>query len=282
MSTVAAALDRARRALAAAGIEDAPREARLLLAHAMGENEARLVGWPEREVEAAADARFAALVARRARREPVAYLLGVREFWGLSFRVTPATLIPRPDTETLVEAVLAHAASRDRALRILDIGTGSGCILLSLLHELPRAIGTGVEPSTEALAVAQDNARRLGLADRARWTAALPEGEAFDVVTANLPYIPTRDLSGLEPDVRDYEPRTALDGGDDGLDVIRTVAAALPRLLVPGGLALFEAGFDQASDVERIFAGIAGLAPAGRWRDLAGIERVTGARRVDG
>ncbi|MBL8702631.1 MAG: peptide chain release factor N(5)-glutamine methyltransferase [Alphaproteobacteria bacterium] len=282
MTTVAVALRDARARLEAAGIDEAAREARLLLAHAIHETPARLVGWPERAIVPEEMARFDALVARRARREPVAYLVGAREFWGLSFRVTSATLIPRPDTETVVEAALAAMRGKVANSRVLDIGTGSGCLLIALLHELPDASGVGVDVSQAALAVARENAERLGVADRSQWIVGLDALDAdagFDLIVANLPYIPSADIATLALDVRAFEPRLALDGGADGMAIMREVTAALPRLLRPGGLALFEGGAGQAPELERLFAATAGLEPAGRWADLAGIERVTGARR---
>lgn len=283
--TVAAALVSARRRLEAAGIESSAREARILLAHALEEAPARLVGWPERIIESEPLRSFEALVDRRLRREPVAYLVGSKEFWGLAFGVDAATLIPRPDTETLVAAALEAWPSGRSPVRVLDIGTGSGCVLVSLLHEWPTALGLGVDPSAAALAVARANAVRLGVGERAAWRQGLPEAgdaDVHDLVVANLPYIPSADIEALDPDVRDYEPRSALDGGADGLAVIRIVAAELPRLLAPGGLALFEVGIGQAAEVQRIFRSLSDLAPTRSWADLAGIERVVGVRRRGG
>lgn len=281
MTIVADALRMARGVLEAAGIEAAALEARLLLAHATGETPARLVGWPERAVSDEARRRFEAMIARRVKHEPVAHLLGEREFWGLGFRVTPATLIPRPDTETLVEIAIDALRGAAAPPRLLDIGTGSGCILIALLDAMPSASGFGVDLSRAALDVARDNAARLGVADRATWCeglSSLEPGLRFELVAANLPYIPSGDIPALEPDVRDYEPHSALDGGPDGLAVIREIAALLPGLLIPDGLALFEVGIGQAIEVERVFEQIPGLRAAGVWPDLSGVPRVVGAR----
>ncbi len=280
MSSVGALLAEGRQRLAAVGIESAALDARLLLAHASGETQVRLVGWPELPVAAEACARFRALIERRVRREPVAYLLGAREFWGLSFRVSPATLIPRPDSESVVEAALARVADRDAPLGVIDVGTGTGCLLLALLAELPRATGIGVDlPSVIDLAAG--NARQLGLSARSRFVAdgdldALPPA---DLLVANLPYIASVEIPGLSPEVALYEPRTALDGGADGLDAFRALAPRLPALLRADGVACLEVGAGQAPAVEALLTAVTGLALAGRACDLAGIERVVCVRR---
>ena len=228
--------------------------------------------------------RLAGLAARRIRREPMAYILGEREFWGLTYTVSPAVLVPRPDSETVIEAALQMLPDRQRPWRLLDLGLGSGCLLLTLLHELPKARGVGLDLSPEALAVARGNADRLGVAARADlrlgdwrqagWEAGL--GAPFDLVVSNPPYIRAGDLPGLMPEVRVHEPALALDGGPDGLDAYRSLATAAPRLIAPSGLILVEVGEGQASDVAGLFRS-AGLAPQGPWRDLGGHERVVGA-----
>lgn len=271
----------AAEALAAAGIEAPRHEAWLLLAHATGQERAALIAARPGPVAAAARERFAALVARRAGREPIAYLLGEREFWSLPFAVGPEVLVPRPDSETLVEAVLAALPDRAAPLRLLDLGTGSGCLLLALLSELPAAVGLGVDRSLAALAMAERNAARLSLAGRARflagsWGAAL--GGGFDLIVSNPPYIPAPMLAGLTPEVRDFEPQGALAAGEDGLDAYRALLPDVARLLAPGGLAALELGQGQAAAVEAL-ARAAGLAPAGLRRDLAGIERCLLLRR---
>lgn len=259
MTDIDALLRDAGRRLAAAGIEEAPREARLLLQAASGLSPAALVAFPERGVDAAAMARFHHLLGRRERREPVAQILGVREFWSLRFRVTADTLDPRPDSETLVQAVLDRVPDRTAPLRLVDFGTGTGCLLLALLHELPGATGLGIDLSAAALGVAAQNARELGLDGRAifqrnDWDdGILP---AFDIVVSNPPYIESAAIADLQPEVARFEPRLALDGGADGLDAYRRLLPAAARLLRPGGLAAFEVGAGQADSVVAI--GVAG------------------------
>lgn len=219
-------------------------------------------------------AAFAALVDRRMGDEPVAYILGHREFWSLDFRVTPDTLIPRPDSETLVEAALAAAGP---APRVLDLGTGSGCLLLSVLHERPGGWGVGVDRSEAAARVARDNAARLGLAARAAfvvgdWTGAI--GARFDLILANPPYVGTSET--LDREVAGYEPRSALFAGPDGLDDYRRIIPALGALLTPAGSAHLEIGHAQADLVWEI-AAAAGFTPALR-RDLAGRPRCLSLR----
>ena len=222
-----------------------------------------------------------ALTARRVQREPMAYILGEREFWGLSFRVTPAVLVPRPDSETVIEAALALLPARDRAWRFLDLGLGSGCLLLTLLHLYPAATGVGLEVSPEALAVARANAAALGVADRADLQAGdwrLPGwadrlGPPADLLVSNPPYIEAATVPTLMPEVSRHEPRLALDGGPDGLDAYRAIAAAAPRLVAPGGHLLLEAGEGQVPAISRLFE-VQGFRPGAPWRDLGGIERV--------
>ncbi|MDD2795938.1 peptide chain release factor N(5)-glutamine methyltransferase [Acidocella sp.] len=252
--------------LAQAGIEEPRREARLLLAAAEGITAARLLLQAEVTPE-----RFEPLVARRAAREPLAYILSRKEFWGLNFAVSPATLIPRPDTETLVEAVLALGIA---PARVLDLGTGTGCLLLALLSEFPAAFGVGVDISPAAAALAADNARSLGLASRAafcagNWAAAL--SGMFDLVVSNPPYIPSADIAGLMPEVAGFEPASALHGGADGLEAYRLLIAALPRLLTMNGAAVLELGVGQAPDVAAL-AAQAGFAATTR-ADLGGVPR---------
>jgi release factor glutamine methyltransferase len=227
-----------------------------------------------------------ALTARRVAREPMAYILGEREFWGLPFKVTPAVLVPRPDSETVIEAVLALRPDRGRAWRMLDLGVGSGCLLLTLLREYPAATGVGLDASAEALAVAQENARALGVTDRASlvlgdWRAPgwrETVGPPFDLVVANPPYIESGAIDGLMPEVARFEPRLALDGGADGLAAYRAIAEAGPKLIASGGYLVVEAGEAQVPEISSIFAAT-GFRPAGRWRDLSGIERVFAAKQ---
>jgi release factor glutamine methyltransferase len=236
------------------------------------------------EAPPAVAARLVGYVARRVRREPMAYILGEREFWGLPFRVSPAVLVPRPDSETVIEAALALLPGRHRPWRILDLGVGSGCLLLTLLKQYEVARGVGLELSDEALTIARANAEALGVSSRARlrsgdwrranWQEGL--GGPFDLVVSNPPYVRAGDMAGLMPEVAQYEPRLALDGGPDGLDAYHAIVAAGPRLVAPGGHLLVELGHGQALEIAKLFRS-AGMRVEGPWKDLAGIERVLGA-----
>ena len=275
----------ARRALAGAFAERAGEEAgldaRLLIEAATGLSHAALIAAPEAPLGAAAEP-LAAMAARRLAGEPVSRILGWRDFWSLRFRVTEATLDPRPDTETLIEAAVdLLAARKSEALRLVDFGTGTGAILAALLTEFPQATGIGVDLSADAAEVARENLSRLGLAARARvaigdWDEGL-DG-LFDLVASNPPYIPSADIAGLAPEVRGHDPRLALDGGADGLDAYRRLAAVAARRLAPGGLALFEVGAGQAGAVAALL-GEAGLAALPPRADLGGVMRVVAARR---
>lgn len=255
------------------------------MATATGLSVEELIARGSQPAPAAAVATLRSLTARRLQREPMAYILGEREFWGLPFKVTPAVLVPRPDSETLIEAALSLLVDRQRAWRLLDLGLGSGCLLLTLLRELPQATGVGLEVSAAALEVAQANAEALDVASRASllqgdwqqpgWDEGL--GGSFDLVVSNPPYVETEALSRLMPEVSRYEPRQALDGGPDGLDAYRTIAAAGRRLVAHGGHLLVEVGQGQASDVAGIL-GAQGFSLGVPWKDLGGIERVVGAR----
>jgi len=275
-------------ALTAAGIDNARFEARLLLAEASGLTIEQLVARGTDAVPANVVEMARSLTVRRVRREPMAYILGEREFWGLPFKVSPAVLVPRPDSETLIEAVLSLMPDRARAWRILDLGLGSGCLLLTLLREYPQARGVGLEASAEALAVAQENANALGVADRAQliegdwrrtgWAEALLQalGGPFDLVVSNPPYIASAAVPKLMPEVSSFEPRLALDGGAEGFDAYQVIIAASPRLVTAGGFMAVEAGEGQATEITRIFAA-AGLTPRPPWKDLGGIDRVVTA-----
>jgi release factor glutamine methyltransferase len=280
--TVAAALAAATRAFAAAGLDTPGLDARRLAAWALAFDDVALLRAPEHPLGPSGCARFADAVRRRLAREPVSRILGEREFHGLRLALGPDTLDPRPDTETLVDGVLAAVrAGRIAAaprVRILDLGTGTGAILLALLARLPEASGLGVDISAQALAVAAANAARAGLADRAMficsdWLEAVTG--RFDIVVANPPYIATGDLAGLDPEVRLFDPARALDGGTDGLAPYRTIAASLPRVLASGGIVAMEVGDGQADAVAGILRD--GLAPQGfrseYWRDLSDIAR---------
>ena len=272
-------------ALASAGIDNVRFEARLLLARAAGLSVEQLVARGGDPAPAAVVTALRELTGRRVRREPMAYILGEREFWGLAFKVSPAVLVPRPDSETLIETALELVPDRTRPLRLLDLGVGSGCLLLTLLREYPEATGVGMDASEAALAMARENAEALGVAARARLTLGdwrQPDwierlGGPFDLLVSNPPYIESRTIDGLMPEVARHEPRLALDGGTDGLDAYRLIAAAAPRLIVPGGWLLAEGGEGQASDIAGIFAA-AGLSPQPARKDLAGVERVVPAK----
>jgi release factor glutamine methyltransferase len=260
---------------------DNPRlEVRVLLAHAIGGTRADLIREPGRVVETA---RFHALIDRRLTHEPLAHILGRREFWSLDFQVSPATLIPRPDSETLITAALAAFAGRPPPAAILDLGTGTGCLLLALLHEFPAAFGIGIDIAPDAARLAGDNAGRLGMADRAAFVAGNwtnPLDAQFDLVISNPPYIPTADIATLMPDVARYEPARALDGGPDGYDAYRIILRNLPRRLAPGGVAVLELGIGQADTVAAL-AREAGFAMS-LHLDLAGIQRAIALSRPDG
>ena len=259
-------------ALAASGLE--AREARLLLAAACGTGEASLIAHAEIELTPQAAARFLAWAKRRRAGEPIAYLLGEREFYGLALSVSPEVLIPRPETELLVDLALERiAAQADCA--VLDLGTGSGAIALAVKRHRPRARVTAVDASEAALAVARANAARLGLAVEfrlGRWFAAL-EGERYELILANPPYVAAGDPHLEQGDLR-FEPRSALVGGADGLDAIREIVAQAPAHLPPGGWLLVEHGFDQAERVRACFER-AGFEPVEMRRDLSGNPRVT-------
>jgi release factor glutamine methyltransferase len=264
--------------LKSAGIDQPMREARLLLAEASGLAFSTIMAWPEREI--GETERFKALLDRRLGFEPLSRILGRREFWSLDFALGPDTLDPRPDSETLVEAVLDAIADRRAPLRLVDFGTGTGCLLLALLSELPNAWGLGLDKSFGAAKVAKANARRLGFADRAcfavgDWDAGLLG--RFDIMVSNPPYIPSAEIDGLMPEVRLFDPLAALDGGADGLAPYRILVPAATRLLMPGGLMALECGQGQAVTITSLMAR-QNVPSVEIKRDLAGIERVIVAR----
>jgi release factor glutamine methyltransferase len=274
--TVGEALTALAGRVAAAGMAEPRREARLLLALALGVEPATVLGYPERRLDRAAQRRLDELAARRAAGEPYSRLCGRRQFWSLDFALTPDTLDPRPDSETLIEAALAAVADRTAPLELIDFGTGTGCLLLALLSELPNATGIGVDILPGAAAAARRNAAALGLGQRAsfvvgHWGDAI-SGEA-DVILANPPYISSADIDALAPEVAKYEPRIALDGGGDGLGAFRELAGDVRRLLRSGGMALFEVGRGQAATLALLMADN-GLRLRTVRRDLCGIDRV--------
>jgi len=258
--------------LKAAGVDSARLDARILLAHAMGVGHEELIA-ATHEPSAEQAALFDYFVVRRAAREPIAYIRGKREFWSLDFKVGPGVLVPRPETETLIEVALDLVPDRNAGFSLADLGAGSGALLIAALKEFPQAQGIGFERSPEALVYAYANLARHDLTGRAEIIAADWHDAvgAFDLILSNPPYIPTADIQTLDPEVRSHEPLTALDGGADGLNAYRGLAALLPALLKPGGWALLELGQGQAADVEPLFQRleVVRVAP-----DLAGIPRV--------
>ena len=268
-----------KRRLEVAGVDTPVFDARLLVEVGAGVSRLDIVTDPRRVLSDEQVAAVDALTRRREAREPVAHIIGRRHFWTIELAVTPDVLIPRPETELLVESAM-HILAPDQAASVLDLGVGSGAILFAILKERPHAIGVGVDVSGDALAIARLNAAALGMSDRvdlriSDWASDI-EG-AFDLVVSNPPYIPSKDIDALQPEVARFEPRLALDGGDDGLNAYRAIVAALPRLLKPGGAFALEVGIGQAETV-RALAEAAGLSTGPAKRDLAGIPRVVNGR----
>ncbi len=268
-----------------AGIAEAGREAWLLLGASMGVNRVTLLAHAGDRLSDPDRRAFFTLIERRAKREPVAQILGQKEFWSLPFAVSGHVLCPRPDSETLVEMALALVQERfegqKKSARILDLGTGSGCLVLALLSELPGASAVGVDRSVEALRIARANGERLGLSTRVDWLCAdwgQALAGAFDLVVSNPPYIRADDWPTLAPEIRLFEPDTALIAGKDGLDAYWQIGQQLNRLLTPNGIACFEHGIDQGDAVAAIMAR-AGLTTIARKNDLAGIERCQAVTR---
>jgi release factor glutamine methyltransferase len=256
LTTLVSAWKAARARLESAGVEGPVIDARLLVEAASGASRIDIITDPRRELTDDQERALEELVARREKREPVSHILGVRGFWKIMLKVTPDVLTPRPDTESLLDVVLPRIPV-DRAVSVLDLGVGSGAILLALLAERPAARGLGVDVSAEAVAVARENAANLGLGARVAllrgdWTAGLAS-ESFDVVVANPPYIPSSEIEGLAPEVRDHEPWLALDGGADGLDAYREIAPQVMRVLRAGGVFAVEIGLGQAPAVQALF-----------------------------
>jgi release factor glutamine methyltransferase len=274
--TLVQAWNGAKARLQAAGVDGPVIDARLLVEAAAGASRTDIIADPHRTLSDEQEATLESMIARRERREPVSHILGRKGFWKIMLRVTADVLTPRPDTETLVELVLRDLPE-GKPFSVLDLGVGSGAILLAILAERPAGKGLGVDVSDEALAVARENAANLGLAGkvallRGDWTRGLGDA-SFDLVVSNPPYIRSAEIQGLAPEVRDHEPRLALDGGADGLDAYRELAPEILRVLKPGGRFAVEIGFDQATEVEALFkaAGAQGLATH---KDLANRDRV--------
>jgi release factor glutamine methyltransferase len=278
----------ARRALATrfktAGIDSAELDARLLVGAALGLELTGIISAVNRTLTSDESNCIEGFATRRMKGEPVARILGHKEFWGLPFRLSPATLVPRPDTETVVERALEIArASRERALRIADLGTGTGAILLALLHELPDSFGVGTDISLEALRTARANAFNLGLAARSAFVAcsyASALGGGFDLIASNPPYVGSAEIADLATEVRDHDPRTALDGGPDGLNAYRALIPQAADSLRPGGVLIVEAGQGQSGAIDALMTQ-AGLATHERAKtDLAGIPRAITGRKM--
>lgn len=264
-----------------ADLESAALDARLLMQAALQLPHEALVLGGEHDVTEGQLQQLGEMTARRLAREPVSRILGCRGFWKSDFKISPATLDPRADSETLIEATLDNIADKTTALSILDLGTGTGCLLLTLLQEFTAAHGVGIDVSPDAVKIAAENAKTLDLATRSsfmaiKWGDFYPEAP-FDIVISNPPYIKAGDIAGLAEEVKDYDPITALSGGADGLDCYREIAAVLPRLLAKRGLLVFEIGFDQAETVAAVLAG-AGLSVLQTLTDLSGHNRCIVAR----
>jgi release factor glutamine methyltransferase len=281
-ASVSEAIRLVAQAFRPAGIEEADADARLLIGHALHLDRTPLIAQSDRILEAREIATMSVLAARRLKHEPVSRILGQKEFWSLALAVTPDVLVPRPETETIVEAALDYVVRgglRMERLRILDIGTGSGALLLALLHELPHATGIGTDVSEAALQVAQTNAAKFGFGTRCNFVACDMASRIqgpFDLVISNPPYVVHDEIATLAPEVREYDPIVALDGGDDGLTAYRAIAADAERLLAPGGRLFVELGAGQEAAVRALFTN-AGLTVGTARKDLAGIPRVLGA-----
>ncbi|MBZ9678383.1 peptide chain release factor N(5)-glutamine methyltransferase [Mesorhizobium sp. ES1-1] len=272
-------LREARTRLAAAAVEDPALDARLIVEHFSGTNLTQAMADPDRTVDGSAVTAIDAALSRRARGEPVHRILGYREFYGLRLSLSPETLEPRPDTETLVDALLPFVravAAREGGCRILDLGTGTGAIALALLNAVPAATAIGVDISTDALETARRNADQLGLSGRfatlrSDWFEKV--SGRYHVIVANPPYIRSQDIRNLQDEVRDFDPLRALDGGEDGLDPYRIIAAEAARFLGSESTIAVEIGHTQRDEVGEIFRA-AGYEPAGAFRDLGGNDRV--------
>ena len=265
------------RELDEAGVPEARREARDLLCLASGKPAAYLIAHPEYVPDAAAAEKFGSFIRRRSGREPFQQISGRQEFYGLEFAVTPDVMIPRPETELIVEAGLEILASTTNPA-ICEVGPGSGCIIVSLLHALPEARGIGLEISPEAMRVARINADANGVSDRldlreSDLFAALGPSETFDLIVSNPPYVPAEDVEGLQPEVRDHEPLVALTDGGSGLSIIERIIRESPDRLVPGGHLLLEIGFNQSSRVIDMFDPEL-WGPVTAFPDLQGIPRM--------
>ena len=270
-------LAQASQRLSDAGVESPRWDAELLLAHVLGTNRAQVLAWPERQLTPQQLARFQDLVARRSEREPLAYILGQWEFFGLAFEVDRRVLIPRPETELLVERALGMARRMTPPLRIADVGAGSGAIAVSLAVHLPEATVYALDESPDSLALAAENARHHGVGDRVHCLAGdllAPLPEPVHLIAANLPYVTTEEWQDLAPEIRDYEPRAALDGGPNGLALIRRLLAAAAPHLLPGGAILLEIGAEQGKAATSLARQHFPKATVLLQQDYAGLDRL--------
>jgi release factor glutamine methyltransferase len=289
--TIRSMLREAVETLSSNHIEQARLEAELLLAHVLGLRKEDLIISPDQELTDPQEEKFNKLVERRCRKEPLAYIVGHREFWSLEFEVNPKVLIPRPETEGIIDCLLKLAgdATNEKAIRILDVGTGSGILAIVAALEFSKARITAVDNSDEALEVARGNALRHQMADRIEFFKMdlmrdwnLPKNDLYDYILSNPPYIPSRELEQLMPDVRDYEPRAALDGGSDGLACYRCIVAKASPYFKPGGHLILEVGDDQAGSVQQSLQAHGGWDEIEIVQDLSGRDRVVSARRTHG
>ena len=283
-SKVSALLSRLEKRFADAGVDSPELDAQLILAVVLGCDRAHLHAYPEKAVPHEAIMKAEALARRRAGREPMAYILGEREFWSMPFLVSPDALIPRPESELLVERAVALLGKKGES-RILDAGCGSGAVGLAVASELPQAQVTLLDLCPKALGVARRNAEKFGLSGRTRLVAsdlfqALDEGETFDLIASNPPYVATDELDGLMPEVSSFEPRLALDGGADGMDLIRRIIGEAPACLVRGGYLLIEMDPRQMAEAEAVSEEQGSYHSARRYKDLAGRERVLELERA--
>jgi len=289
--TLKSVLKEAADTLSSNGIERARLEVELLLAHVLELRKEELIIHPDRELTGPQEEKFQQLVERRCRKEPFAYIVGHREFWSLEFKVNSKVLIPRPETEGVLEHLLNLAGdeTNEKTMRILDVGTGSGILAIVAALEFPKARVTAVDKSDDALETARDNALLHQVADRMDFLKMdlmhdwhLPDSSRYDFILSNPPYIPSKELESLMPDVRDYEPRAALDGGPDGLGCYRCIIANAFPYLKPGGYLIFEVGDDQAGTVKQSLQAHGGWDAIEVIQDLGGRDRVVSTRRVLG
>lgn len=256
MATIAENLSEAAEMLEASGVEEARRQAVLLMSFAIGRDRTFLIAHPEYRLTGEEESRFSAAVERRAAREPLQYITGRQEFYGLEFEVSPGVLIPRPETEMIVEAAVEFLSPK-REPRFCEVGIGSGCIAVSILRNVPAASAVGLDISPTALEIAERNAEKHGVAGRIDFRRSdvfeAAGEERFDLIASNPPYVPRADLGGLQEEVRDFEPAGALTDGGDGLSIIRRIVAGSPERLVANGMLLMEIGFSQSAAVREMF-----------------------------